>query len=97
MHSLAGDLAVVFEPSVVRPVFETFNTLQLPAWFLMIFLPNTGVTKTMVRSNVVLLVSALMFVYLFAAATAQSVAAGNDVAADVAFLFTNAMQGWHSL
>jgi hypothetical protein len=89
----AGELAAIFQPNVVQPVFTTFNTALLPPWFLMILAPNAEFTKSFIRSGVPLAVFTLVYAYLFAAATAQNAAQGSDLLADVAYLFTEATAG----
>lgn len=89
----AAELASYFEPEVVKPVFALFNTLLLLPWPLMIFFPNAEFTKGIIKSNVPLFIFIGFYAYTFAAATAQSSAAGADLGEQVKFLFTEAVAG----
>jgi hypothetical protein len=89
----AGEVAAFFQPSVVQPIFTTFNTVLLPPWFLMILAPNSDFTKSLIRSGAPMLVFTVLYAYLFAAATAQNGAQGSDFLADVLYLFTEATAG----
>jgi Domain of unknown function (DUF4281) len=80
-------------PKAVQPVFTTFNFLLLPPWVLMIVRPKADLTKKLIKSNVPMAAYALIFVYLFIAATVQTVSEGNSIGEQILFLFTDATAG----
>jgi hypothetical protein len=53
-------------------VKAVYNTLLLLPWALMIFVPNLDFTKSMIRSNVFLVLFCAAYCYLFTAATAHA-------------------------
>lgn len=89
----ATELAAWALPEQVKQIFSTFNGLLLLPWPLMIFAPNASFTKAIIRSNLPFFILAGFYAYHFAAAAAQSTAAGQDLGAQVVFLFTEAVAG----
>ena len=71
-RSLRADAAAVLSPDVVKSVFTTYNTVLLLPWALMIFVPNLDFTKSIIKSNIFLIVFSIVYAYLFVAATAQA-------------------------
>ena len=91
MRALPG----ILTPEAVQPVFTAFNTVLLPPWLAMVVAPHADFTKAFIRSGIPIGLFMAMFAYMFIAATAQSVANGNDIGQQVVFLFTEATAGAH--
>lgn len=90
-HAAASEIPSFLSPELVQSVFSTFNGLLLVPWPLMVFFPNADFTKSLIKSNAPLYAFIAIYAYLFAAATAQSAASGEDVTEQIRYLFTEAV------
>lgn len=68
---MRAQVSGVLSPDVVKSVFTTYNSVLLLPWALMIFVPNLGFTKAIIKSNVFLVGFSLVYAYLFVVATAE--------------------------
>ena len=83
----------------ITQLFDFSNIFVLPFWFLMIFLPNWGVTKKVMESYIPFIVLAGLYIYLFAGSiTPESAEAlSNPQLSDIARFFATeriAATGW---
>lgn len=83
----------------VAQIFNAANLFVLPFWILMIFLPNWGVTRKVMKSYIPFAILAIVYLYLFVnSINPESAAAlSNPQLEDIARFFSDetvATTGW---
>ncbi|HEY9704682.1 MAG TPA: ABA4-like family protein [Allocoleopsis sp.] len=84
---------------IVTQIFDISNVFVLPFWFLMIILPNWGITRKIMESYLPFVVLAGIYLYLFTISInpENAAALANPTLSDIARFFTDekaAATGW---
>jgi hypothetical protein len=83
----------------VDQIFNGANLFVLPFWILMIFLPNLGITRNVMKSYIPFAILAIVYLYLFVSSINPESAAAlsNPQLDDIAQVFSDktiAATGW---